>query len=603
MPWTRRAFVLHTNYPSSVINIGVFDYDPGTALLNDHDLIGRASVDITNLRSDTEYVLNYTLFNTALMESTRRSFGTIKVSLSKDIHISFRSVVCSKVLTDFFHSKMRLRVEVEDPKAYLLASLKLPPPIYVNSSCSKDFECVHQTCYGEFNMARYSIDYIAELVDELSKYKRVYYYLYAFVRDMLLWRGSHHVTLIGRTLKLPVNSMCMFFMATTVVEKPRLLPSYSFLFLGFVLMTCMGWRNNHPNPWRRCPTFMELLKVLLYGKAAIPQPETISAGENAEEAAQFDNTWKELIESAEKKAADRALEVANEQEMLEKELEDIGGANAEISSNLGPKFSLDPRQVLGKKYLFPVQQTLLLVCESVRFLRNVFLWEESYYSFWVTLVSFILSIVFIFVPWVFLIRWTSRIVAWTLFGPWMKLVDIYITKSDQRSKGDELKAEDADRLGRKKLMEKTIQEARIRNELAFKLRAFKQYFFGKFLTKVPILKVDRFIDIPLPSSSARPYVKDSSVLATRAFNSAESMAQKDRGQHLEGVMIPRLKSNEERSEIATVESSGDSAQMASMKIGGFVCTAAVITYFLVPILIHAAKVGVGYLWNRSLTGA
>jgi hypothetical protein len=88
MPWTRRAFVLHTNYPSSVINIGVFDYDPGTALLNDHDLIGRASVDVTNLRSNTEYTLNYTLFNTSLMESTRRNFGTIKVSLKKDILVS-----------------------------------------------------------------------------------------------------------------------------------------------------------------------------------------------------------------------------------------------------------------------------------------------------------------------------------------------------------------------------------------------------------------------------------------------------------------------------------------------------------------------------------
>jgi hypothetical protein len=451
-------------------------------------------------------------------------------------------------------------------------------------------------------MARYSIDYIAELVDELSKYKRVYYYLYAFVRDMLLWRGSHNVTILGRTLKVPVNSMCMFFMATTVAEKPRLLPSYSFLFLGFVLMTSMGWRNNHPNPWRRCLTFMELLNILFYGKAATPRPETIAAGENAEETAQFDNTWKELIESAEKKSAARALEVANEQEMLEKELEEIGGANAEISSNLGPKISLDPRHVLGKKYLFPVQQTLLLVCEWVRFFRNVFLWEESYYSFWLTLVSFILSFVFIFVPWVFLIRWTTRIIAWTLFGPWMKLIDVYIAKADQRSKDDELKAEEADRLGRKKLMEKTIQEARIRNELAFKLRAFKQYFFGKFLTKVPILKVDRFIDVPLPSSSARPYAKDSSVVATRAFNSAESMAQKDRGQHLEGVMIPRLKANQQRSEIPAVESSGDNAQIASMKIGGFVCTAAVITYFLVPVLIRTVKVGAEYFLNRSLSG-
>jgi hypothetical protein len=80
------------------------------------------------------------------------------------------------------------------------------------------------------------------------------------------------------------------------------------------------------------------------------------------------------------------------------------------------------------------------------------------------------------------------------------------------------------------------------------------------------------------------------------------MAQKDRGQHLEGVMIPRLKANQQRSEIPAVESSGDNAQIASMKIGGFVCTAAVITYFLVPVLIRTVKVGAEYFLNRSLSG-
>jgi hypothetical protein len=177
----------------------------------------------------------------------------------------------------------------------------------------------------------------------------------------------------------------------------------------------------------------------------------------------------------------------------------------------------------------------------------------------------------------------------------MKLLDIYMTKIDGKSKEDELKAEEAERLSRKKMMEKTIQEARIRNELAFKLRAFKQYFFGKFLTKVPILKTDRFIDLPLPSSSAKPYVKDNSILATRAFNKVDSMAQRDRGQHLEGLMIPRLKANQESSAIASIETSGDTAQMASMKIGGFVCVAALITYFLVPLLIYCVKISMAYL--------
>jgi len=148
LPWTRRAFALHTNYPSSVINLGVFDYDPGVALISHHTLVGRASVDVTNLRPGTEYILNYTLHKTSLVKNKRKlNLGTIKI---------------------------RLRIEVDDPRAYLLASLQLPPSIYVNSSSPKDLECVHQTCYGECNLNRYSLDTIFELVDELSNHQLRY---------------------------------------------------------------------------------------------------------------------------------------------------------------------------------------------------------------------------------------------------------------------------------------------------------------------------------------------------------------------------------------------------------------------------------------------
>ncbi len=78
LPDSKRAFVFHTNYPSSVINLGVFDYDPGMPILSNHDFIGRAAVDITNLRSGTEYMLNYGLYDTAF-KAERKQEGSIKV--------------------------------------------------------------------------------------------------------------------------------------------------------------------------------------------------------------------------------------------------------------------------------------------------------------------------------------------------------------------------------------------------------------------------------------------------------------------------------------------------------------------------------------------
>jgi hypothetical protein len=78
LPWTNRAFVLHSRFPSSVINLGVFDYDPGDGIVHDHDFIGRASVDLSSLRPGTEYLLDYKLYDTALL-GARKDNGTIKV--------------------------------------------------------------------------------------------------------------------------------------------------------------------------------------------------------------------------------------------------------------------------------------------------------------------------------------------------------------------------------------------------------------------------------------------------------------------------------------------------------------------------------------------
>lgn len=582
LPWSKRAFVLHTNYPSSVINLGVFDYDPGTALLNDHDFIGRAAVDITNLRPGTEYMLNYALYDTAL-KTERRSEGIIKI---------------------------RIRVEVDDPRAYLLASLSWPPTIYVNSSTSKNFDCVHQSCNGKYDMNKYSLATIIELLCELAEQGRITYYISDFIMGLFLWRNSFNFSISGKDLGIPLNSLCAFFMAITLVENPNLLPSYSFLTLGWLLTASMQWRIDHPNPWRRCPTFRELCLILFFGKQRSLSPEEIAAYEKAEEAKKYDKSWADLIAKAEKKAAEQAAEIAKEQEELYRELEEAGGANTDIASSTeGP--GINPIKV-ARKHLYPIQQILLYVCEIVRFIRNIILWEESLYSFWVTFISFSLSVLLFFVPWGFIVRWSSRIVAWALFGPWMKAVDVYVYQSGSETEESLAKREEAERTIRKKVMEKTITETRIKNELLIKLRDFKQYFFGKFLTRVPILKYDRHIDQPLASSSAKPIKKVGATLAELALAEADKHAHREIGQHLTGLMIPRIAEIEEATKtgravlqqsllekndpIGAAAKQSDSSPLASMKIGSVLLCAAVITYLAVPLLIE----GVHYITSKIL---
>ncbi len=76
LPWTNRAWVFHPHYPSSVINLGVFDFDAG----KENDFIGRTVVNPTNFRPGTEYLLDYKLYDTAMF-ARRKDYGTIKVSI------------------------------------------------------------------------------------------------------------------------------------------------------------------------------------------------------------------------------------------------------------------------------------------------------------------------------------------------------------------------------------------------------------------------------------------------------------------------------------------------------------------------------------------
>lgn len=132
MPWTKRAFIFHMLHSSSQLFLGVFDYDAGINPTDDHDLVGRVSVDLSNLRSDTVYTLNYNLYTTARM-TTRKKKGSITI---------------------------RLRLEYEDERKMLLTTLEPPPPVYVNTKTRKEFRLVRYTCTGKYNMEKYSMKVI-----------------------------------------------------------------------------------------------------------------------------------------------------------------------------------------------------------------------------------------------------------------------------------------------------------------------------------------------------------------------------------------------------------------------------------------------------------
>lgn len=219
--------------------------------------------------------------------------------------------------------------------------------------------------------------------------------------------------------------------------------------------------------------------------------------------------------------------------------------------------------------------------------------------------SLALAIIFLFFPWAFMMRWTSRLLVWGLFGPWMKLVDIYWYKTIENLSDEERskRIEEVRKL-RKKQTAKAAADARIARENAKKLKAMKCYMFGNFITKVPVLKFDRYRDIPLPSSSATPHHPGPQKLADLAMDEAGRNKTRVTGQQLVGDMIPALESvltteapmGQPTAQPALLERSSPGAEVAKdsditamTTIGAIIVASGVLTFFGVPILVSSTQ--------------
>jgi hypothetical protein len=301
------------------------------------------------------------------------------------------------------------------------------------------------------------------------------------------------------------------------------------------LLATVEMRSNDPNPWKRSKPFSHLLSSLFFGKYLVG-PQTIAAHENVNEIQASETKWGNRLREAEEKANQRSLEYYKQQEEYYKELEELGDAGDDISTKIGG-FSIDPT----KQYLLPIQEWLGIICDILRITKNIVIWEECYISFWIAIGSFILAVAFYFVPWAFLIGWTLRIFVWFVFGPHMKLVDVfYFSKLESETEDQKKARESQQKSERDKWWASQKRERHIAREKATKLKDFKQYLFGEFVSKVNVLKRDRFYDIPLPASSAQPYNPGWQSLGELAMEEAGYHRNRVNGQQLVGDMIPQV---------------------------------------------------------------
>lgn len=372
--------------------------------------------------------------------------------------------------------------------------------------------------------------------------------------QVLFWRGHFPVEVAGKSFNLPLHSMmvgvhnqkstncnrpislniCLlqrssllqaFTWGVLVTWNWNNLPAFLAFGVGWIFLATNEHMRQHPSRWQKCPSYDELFQRLLRNAAS---SETIAADTNLDGIIAYDKSVEEHRKRREMEKQKEAENEATLQEELGQEIEAAASAEQLGADDGGIFKSFDPLRPI----LFPIQQQLRQVVTALRITTSVVLWNESYYSFWITTTCFLLSAVAIWIPWAFLLRWIFRIVVFVGLGPWLALVDRFYWKTNPNLSNEDRDKELRDRIkSRYNVVLLAATNYFQRKERALKLLDMKKFMFGQHTLHVPRFCEDLYIDLPLPSSSCSPFDPD--------FAEPIHVEQIKFGQTLIGDMIPK----------------------------------------------------------------
>jgi len=467
---------------------------------NHHDMIGRVAVELSSLKVNTEYILTFQLFEETIT-SKRKPRGSITI---------------------------RLRIEYHSQKEVVLSNLKLSTDFFVNMRKKKNYEVMQGVLQGKTDLTKYSQTTLLNYVDELCSYLHVQYYIQDAIVSLFLWRDQVSLPVFSR-VRIPVHSAIAFYAATTLVENPFLFFPYFWFANAWLLLSIQNWRNGVPNPWLKTRTFSEIFIMFVLDKA-INDSETIPSNYKMKESIDFEEKMQKRIAKA-KADADKRQE---EQQDYDKKKASM---NLEADTDISTQGSVKEGMLLNpmKTFLFPIQQILATVCGWLRVLRNIYFWKEPYFAFLLTAISLVLGIVFYFIPWAFIIRWMSRILAWGVFGPHMKLVDAFYYSKLKGMTDEEATEQIVKQFKSLELEAKATADLAFKQtEDAVKLKAVKEVLFGSWVSRIPVIKQERYNHTPLFQSSAKPIDEEQIPCID------ELKILKVGGQKLVGTMIPKV---------------------------------------------------------------
>jgi len=494
MTWTQRSFIFNTVHASSKLYLAVYDLDSYVSCITskEFEFIGRVVINLTNFHFQKEYLLHYKLRNASLENA-----GTITV---------------------------RLRMECPNERSFIVSSLRLPKPIYLNVKSRTEYLFAKTAIFGKQN-DEFSISRITEHINELLLHPKIIIFIIRALFCIILWRGHFRISIYiprisnyykisvkSTDIYLPLHSIAAFIAGITLVEYPYLIIAYSSLTITWLMIATMEFRNKRtPSLWYHCRTFRDFLTVLIRGQSS--KSPSIEPNQNTNECNEFTEQMQKKLNQVEEEFQ---FFLNMYKELVEEEYEEIQDLDLDKGIVMKERQAITSYMNPLKPTLYPVQLLLREKCTLFRRIENIVTWRESHISFWVTFCSFTFSLCSFFIPKILL--WTARILSWLLLGPWMKLVDLYLI----REYGTSLDFKGFMKgffLSQKKAMATRLKRKRIIKENNEKLINMRKSLFGEYTILVPTFDTsDREHDLPLPSSSARDYHSKS-----LAFNTSKKV--------------------------------------------------------------------------------
>ena len=524
MPWSRRAFAFNISHLSSSLYVGIFDYDPKlsptqivahqvSAAL--HDRIARCVICMADLAPGTVNTLTYNLYDSD--DEKRRSRGRLII---------------------------RLRVELENTSRAAVKSILPPDPLscFLAVKHNADYDLIHYTAEGKRDFIRWNLSTFTDHIEELHDYLNLIDNIIEALIVLWLWRGHYRISVCNNELLLPLHSLILFIWVLLISWNFDLLASFGIFSIAWFFLAMNGAQRRNPSPWYQAPQYFAMFCQVFFRLRTRKTKASIQENENAVEYEQYIKTEEERQALVEKR---REIEAQIIQNLINEYMEGLkdtkNDAQESLNTNKGGGLITKVKGMsidnLGKvdpvkKILYPIQLELGNLVLILRSMKNVAIWRQPVYAFWITTICLLGAFIVAWLPVWFLFRWGFRLILIPLTGPWMMIFDRLFFREKP---GLSVKEREANMMKNLKmkyaLLNQLLSNQQIHKEDRRKAKAMKQYLYGKYLQLLPHFIRDLSLDRPLLQSKAEIY--------NESIHGTVNITQKVYGQMLSGNMIPK----------------------------------------------------------------